>query len=560
MFLFEFIRALVTRGLFLVVALLGIWRVTWVKKDPYYWYLIVLFLPLLVEMVLTLENRKGQDYKWISPPIFLFLTSIIPSIWILEIHQSRYKSNNPQCIRFDSWENMQRFVNRTTVVYEQNDDYLKMFQNVFTSICPNVWILAFHQVILILLIVGKWLLPLGGGVTREELSQLLISFVGTAADILEFTSETLSDIKGKSPMLVYIILSVWTWSMLQFPLHLSVVTTKTQDENDAEVQPMTLCAKHSTDIFAIMESTLTQDGPFLVVRATVIIYYKVFHQMLVFFAIKNILVVLLSMYRMYVICRDFNPPEVPTDQVQSPAAEVEAPRQPSESQPPDEQPGPSHLATTPHQVQPGSASATRQPRKAKSDSRTVSKATRDPKTVSKAKSDSRTISKVTRDPTSISTATPDPKTVPKITKHPKTVAKATKHPRTTSKATPDSTTITKAKSDPKRASKATQEPRTVPEASPDPSTIAKATKGPRKVTKAKSDPRAVSKATPDSTKITKAKSDHGTVSKAKAGRKNSSKAKPGPSKVSEAAPGPSSVSVTMPDSDPTTSEIEEGNG
>lgn len=69
------------------------------------------------------------------------------------------------------------------------------FENIFTSICPGVWILAFHQIILILLIVGKWLLPLGSGTTREELSQLLISFVGTAADILEFTSETLSDIK-----------------------------------------------------------------------------------------------------------------------------------------------------------------------------------------------------------------------------------------------------------------------------------------------------------------------------------------------------------------------------
>lgn len=42
---------------------------------------------------------------------------------------------------------------------------------------------------------GKWLLPLGGGVTRDELSQLLLIFVGTAADILEFTSETLSDVK-----------------------------------------------------------------------------------------------------------------------------------------------------------------------------------------------------------------------------------------------------------------------------------------------------------------------------------------------------------------------------
>lgn len=72
---------------------------------------------------------------------------------------------------------------------------LQIFTNMFTSICSNVWILGLHQIVLILLIVGKWLLPLGGGVTREELSQLLITFVGTAADILEFTSETLSDIK-----------------------------------------------------------------------------------------------------------------------------------------------------------------------------------------------------------------------------------------------------------------------------------------------------------------------------------------------------------------------------
>lgn len=120
-----------------------------------------------------------------------------------------------------------------------------------TSVCSNDWILALHQILLILLIVGKWLLPLGGGVTRDELSQLLLIFVGTAADILEFTSETLSDIKWRfsgcsslfehksetfvlkpivifhalpresSPQLVHIILAVWTWSMLQFPLHLA---------------------------------------------------------------------------------------------------------------------------------------------------------------------------------------------------------------------------------------------------------------------------------------------------------------------------------------------------
>lgn len=71
----------------------------------------------------------------------------------------------------------------------------KGLDQLLSTVCPNDWILALHQVLLILLIIGKWLLPLGGGVTREELSQLLLIFVGTAADILEFTSETLSDVK-----------------------------------------------------------------------------------------------------------------------------------------------------------------------------------------------------------------------------------------------------------------------------------------------------------------------------------------------------------------------------
>lgn len=64
MFLLEFVRAVVTRGLFVIVALLGIWRVTWVKNNDMYWYLIVLFLPLLVEVTMTLQNQRSTEYKW----------------------------------------------------------------------------------------------------------------------------------------------------------------------------------------------------------------------------------------------------------------------------------------------------------------------------------------------------------------------------------------------------------------------------------------------------------------------------------------------------------------
>ncbi|XP_073689193.1 transmembrane protein 26-like, partial [Garra rufa] len=158
-----------------------------------------------------------------SPAILFFLISIIPSIWLLELSHQENKASDPQCRKLDSWDNVKSIlpINGT-----MGDETLKVIlkihlERMLISVCPNDWILGLHQVLLILLILGKWLLPLGGGVTRDELSQLLLIFVGTAADILEFTSETLSDVKENNNLMVYVILGVWTWSMLQFPFHLA---------------------------------------------------------------------------------------------------------------------------------------------------------------------------------------------------------------------------------------------------------------------------------------------------------------------------------------------------
>nr|XP_057914349.1 transmembrane protein 26-like [Doryrhamphus excisus] len=312
MSVFKFTCAIITRGLFLFVSLAAVWRVTWVKGDNIFWLLTLLFLPLLLEMIVTLKRRKGKDYKWFSPPIFLFLISIIPSIWILELHHQQDKASDPQCKKLDSWENVKRVI---TLNETSNLTYQNYLENINQALCSNDWILALHQILLILLIVGKWLLPLGGGVTRDELSQLLLIFVGTAADILEFTSETLSDVKENSPQLVYIILAVWTWSMLQFPLHLAVVNSKSDSEDEqGGVQEVSLLTKHSTDMWGIVEALFIQDGPFLMVRLTVMTYFDVFHQMLVFFAIKNFLVVILNVYRLAVICQNFRPSRSGTGQ------------------------------------------------------------------------------------------------------------------------------------------------------------------------------------------------------------------------------------------------------
>nr|XP_014437096.1 transmembrane protein 26-like [Pelodiscus sinensis] len=78
------INALVTRLLFVLHSLVGVWRVTEVKKEPKYWLLALLNLLLCLEAGLTLKFKQGKGYKWFSPAIFFYLISTVPSLWLLE--------------------------------------------------------------------------------------------------------------------------------------------------------------------------------------------------------------------------------------------------------------------------------------------------------------------------------------------------------------------------------------------------------------------------------------------------------------------------------------------
>uniref|UniRef100_A0A8C0GGX7 Transmembrane protein 26 n=1 Tax=Chelonoidis abingdonii TaxID=106734 RepID=A0A8C0GGX7_CHEAB len=175
----------------------------------------------------------------------------------------------------------------------------RVFVSQLSTVCETVWTLGLHQTFLLLLIIGRWLLPIGGEITRDQLSQLLLMFVGTAADILEFTSETLEvENVRHNHALVYAILCVWTWSMLQFPLDLAVQLHL--------IVPTLLLCRHSADLWNIGISLFIQDGPFLVLRLILMSYFKVINQMLVFFTAKNILVVMLQLYRLIVLSLDFH--------------------------------------------------------------------------------------------------------------------------------------------------------------------------------------------------------------------------------------------------------------
>ena len=51
------------------------------------------------------------------------------------------------------------------------------------------WIDVFHQLILFIIIFGKWMMP-NSNVSQDELSQILFIFIGAGLDIIEFVTET----------------------------------------------------------------------------------------------------------------------------------------------------------------------------------------------------------------------------------------------------------------------------------------------------------------------------------------------------------------------------------
>lgn len=77
------------------------------------------------------------------------------------------------------------------------------------------------------IIVGRWLLP-RGEITRDQLSALLLGYVGTAADILELFEVLDEQVVETQREVTLAVLGVYTWSLLQFCL----VTTATTGKNN----------------------------------------------------------------------------------------------------------------------------------------------------------------------------------------------------------------------------------------------------------------------------------------------------------------------------------------
>ncbi|XP_072045326.1 transmembrane protein 26-like [Amphiura filiformis] len=303
-------RALFVRLLFMLHTLTCTWQVVDMKRDDgdynLYWFLLLTQVLLVCETVVTLTLRKNGEWDWFSPCMFLYLVGVVPCIWLLELELLAER----QAVMIT---NSGMMGNNVTCGFGKNNMTESLFGfgtsiRIETNVL-NAWrSSALQQSFLILIIIGRWLLP-RGTLRHHELSNLLLVHIGMAADILEFIIDNLEvdEIRCDKTFII-VILAIWTWSLMQFPFH---SFSKEIDEIAVDLEPEKRIGKkkktwfmrcvRSPDVWGSICTCVMQDGPFLLARIYCSVRYGLAHQSQVFFMAKNILVLLLQFYRLWAL-------------------------------------------------------------------------------------------------------------------------------------------------------------------------------------------------------------------------------------------------------------------
>ncbi|KAL4712089.1 hypothetical protein ACJJTC_008672 [Scirpophaga incertulas] len=201
------IKAVITRLVFACHGIIAIWQVTVFKNSIEYWYLASPILLLIFEGIFTLTIKENQEWKWFCPSVFIYLGLVVPAIWLLELHKVDKRVQNKSMMN--------------TTAYTETEIPIPGA----TKIPTEMWVTLIEQFLMLTLIVGRWLLP-KGDLTRDQLSQLLLVYIGTAADIIEFFDSFKDEKVATEKVLVLLTLAIWSWSLMQFTVVLTATKSR----------------------------------------------------------------------------------------------------------------------------------------------------------------------------------------------------------------------------------------------------------------------------------------------------------------------------------------------
>ncbi len=187
------------------------------------------------------------------------------------------------------------------------------------SLSTDDWVVAIEVTFLMIIIIGRWMLP-KGKISRSALSQLLLVYLSLASDMIDLLSIFQEDKVIRNTSMVYSILAVFSWSSFQFSLNLVAtrgrnfrmepdpsqqdINLKEQNRRNGIPAP-NICQKlYASELPSIFITILMQDLPFLVLRLIAVIHFEVQSYTTIFFTCKNLFILFLQIYRLWSICME----------------------------------------------------------------------------------------------------------------------------------------------------------------------------------------------------------------------------------------------------------------
>uniref|UniRef100_A0A914LMX4 Transmembrane protein n=1 Tax=Meloidogyne incognita TaxID=6306 RepID=A0A914LMX4_MELIC len=295
------LRALTVRILLMSHSILCIWAAAELRADNSIWAFSLIAFCLIGEGFYAVIVRAGDEPRLFSFAVSIYLSATIPPIWIMLSSLCDYTLNSPSI-------NLPNNYSSPLVSLGLQPNFL-----------PNEGIILpqiLTYTLFLVLIMARWMLP-RFELNREELSQILLAYMAITTDILEFAGLLNRSTVCSDSSLKMSILSAFALSLIQFAfiltasrsrkMRIAVATKILLSTNRHDFRQ----AFFDLDIWSFLISLACQDLPFLIVRLIVLGWLWEADFALILFISKNILIILLEIYRIYVLINDrYRNPEV----------------------------------------------------------------------------------------------------------------------------------------------------------------------------------------------------------------------------------------------------------
>ncbi|EPB73528.1 hypothetical protein ANCCEY_07393 [Ancylostoma ceylanicum] len=273
-------RAILARLLFIVHSLTTIWHTVSIEGRDGVWGFALLSLLIVFEGSYTIIMRAGDERKWFCTSLLLYIVATAPPIWLLET-------------KMCEWRREFELLGESKVRIGGPEEELQLQ--------------LLEQLLLVVLIIGRWLLP-KGDISREQLSQILLAYLVAAylclllriqevaviqaisSDIVEFFDVFKEKAVYNNVGVQQIVLAAWTLSLLQFPFVLTVSRAR----------------KMRVAITKTYEELILPRRPpnFWEVRLYLMLQYGLVTYTMIFFTCKNALIIALQTYRAFILLND----------------------------------------------------------------------------------------------------------------------------------------------------------------------------------------------------------------------------------------------------------------